>query len=89
MDDIGWARIGAEISWGSSSLASAATFLSDSARPSCRRWFSIRSSFTKCEPPLACPGKLFPIEGADHFSILSELRRPDGAWKSPESSLPS
>ena len=24
------------------------------------------------------PGKLFPIEGADHFSILSELRRPDG-----------
>jgi len=31
MDDIGWARIGAEISWGSSSLASAATFLSDPA----------------------------------------------------------
>jgi arylformamidase len=25
------------------------------------------------------PGKLFPIEGADHFSILSELRRPNGA----------
>jgi arylformamidase len=25
------------------------------------------------------PGKLFPIEGADHFSILGELRRPDGA----------
>jgi acetyl esterase/lipase len=25
------------------------------------------------------PGKLFPIEGADHFSILAELRRPDGA----------
>ena len=25
------------------------------------------------------PGKLFPVEGADHFSILSELRRPDGA----------
>jgi acetyl esterase/lipase len=25
------------------------------------------------------PGKIFPIEGADHFSILSELRRPDGA----------
>jgi arylformamidase len=25
------------------------------------------------------PGRLFPIEGADHFSILSELRRPDGA----------
>jgi len=25
------------------------------------------------------PGQLFPIEGADHFSILSELRRPDGA----------
>ncbi|OCK53548.1 alpha/beta hydrolase [Bradyrhizobium sp. LMTR 3] len=25
------------------------------------------------------PGKLFPIEGADHFSILNELRRPDGA----------
>jgi acetyl esterase/lipase len=25
------------------------------------------------------PGKLFSIEGADHFSILSELRRPDGA----------
>jgi arylformamidase len=25
------------------------------------------------------PGKLFPIEDADHFSILSELRRPDGA----------
>ena len=25
------------------------------------------------------PGNLFPIEGADHFSILSELRRPDGA----------
>jgi hypothetical protein len=25
------------------------------------------------------PGSLFPIEGADHFSILSELRRPDGA----------
>jgi arylformamidase len=24
-------------------------------------------------------GKLFPIEGADHFSILGELRRPDGA----------
>ncbi|MBT1510712.1 alpha/beta hydrolase [Bradyrhizobium sp. SRL28] len=24
------------------------------------------------------PGNLFPIEGADHFSILSELRRPDG-----------
>ena len=24
-------------------------------------------------------GKLFPIEGADHFSILAELRRPDGA----------
>jgi arylformamidase len=27
----------------------------------------------------SAPGKLFPIEGADHFSILSELRRPDGA----------
>jgi acetyl esterase/lipase len=25
------------------------------------------------------PGKLFPIEDADHFSILAELRRPDGA----------
>lgn len=25
------------------------------------------------------PGELFPIEGADHFSILAELRRPDGA----------
>ena len=25
------------------------------------------------------PGRLVPIEGADHFSILSELRRPDGA----------
>ena len=25
------------------------------------------------------PGKLFPIEGADHFSILTELRKPDGA----------
>ena len=24
-------------------------------------------------------GRLVPIEGADHFSILSELRRPDGA----------
>jgi arylformamidase len=25
------------------------------------------------------PGNLVPIEGADHFSILGELRRPDGA----------
>jgi len=25
------------------------------------------------------PGGLFPITGADHFSILEELRRPDGA----------
>jgi len=25
------------------------------------------------------PGDLFPIAGADHFSILDELRRPDGA----------
>jgi hypothetical protein len=25
------------------------------------------------------PGKIIPIEGADHFSILGELRRPDGA----------
>jgi arylformamidase len=25
------------------------------------------------------PGRIFPIEGADHFSILGELRRPDGA----------
>ena len=25
------------------------------------------------------PGRLVPIEGADHFSILGELRRPDGA----------
>jgi acetyl esterase/lipase len=25
------------------------------------------------------PGRLFPIEGADHFSILGELRRPHGA----------
>lgn len=25
------------------------------------------------------PGNIFPIEGADHFSILGELRRPDGA----------
>jgi arylformamidase len=25
------------------------------------------------------PGKIFPIDGADHFSILAELRRPDGA----------
>jgi acetyl esterase/lipase len=24
------------------------------------------------------PGKIFPIEGADHFSILGEQRRPDG-----------
>jgi acetyl esterase/lipase len=24
------------------------------------------------------PGRIFPIEGADHFSILGELRRPDG-----------
>jgi hypothetical protein len=30
MEDIGWALMGAEISWGSSSLASTATFLSDS-----------------------------------------------------------
>jgi arylformamidase len=25
------------------------------------------------------PGRLLPIDGADHFTILSELRRPDGA----------
>jgi acetyl esterase/lipase len=25
------------------------------------------------------PGKIFPINGADHFSILTELRRPNGA----------
>jgi arylformamidase len=25
------------------------------------------------------PGRICPIEGADHFSILAELRRPDGA----------
>ena len=25
------------------------------------------------------PGRLVPIQGADHFSILGELRRPDGA----------
>lgn len=25
------------------------------------------------------PGRLFPIEGANHFTILSELRRPEGA----------
>ena len=25
------------------------------------------------------PGKIFPIEGANHFSILGELRQPDGA----------
>lgn len=25
------------------------------------------------------PGRIFPIEGADHFSILGELRRPEGA----------
>jgi arylformamidase len=25
------------------------------------------------------PGKIIPIEGADHFSILGELRRADGA----------
>ena len=25
------------------------------------------------------PGRIFPIGGADHFSILAELRRPDGA----------
>jgi acetyl esterase/lipase len=25
------------------------------------------------------PGKIFPIDGADHFSILAELRRPEGA----------
>ena len=24
------------------------------------------------------PGKIYPIEGANHFSILAELRRPDG-----------
>jgi arylformamidase len=24
------------------------------------------------------PGKLIPIKNADHFSILGELRRPDG-----------
>jgi hypothetical protein len=30
-------------------------------------------------PAANAPGKLFPIEGADHFSILSKLRRPDGA----------
>jgi hypothetical protein len=24
------------------------------------------------------PGELVPIEGADHFTILNELRRPDG-----------
>jgi acetyl esterase/lipase len=24
------------------------------------------------------PGKIYPIEGADHFSILAELRKPDG-----------
>jgi arylformamidase len=24
------------------------------------------------------PGNIFPIDGADHFSILGELRRPDG-----------
>jgi arylformamidase len=24
------------------------------------------------------PGLLVPIEGADHFTILEELRRPDG-----------
>ncbi len=25
------------------------------------------------------PGAILPIAGADHFSILSELQRPDGA----------
>ncbi len=25
------------------------------------------------------PGSRLPIEGADHFSIISELQRPDGA----------
>jgi arylformamidase len=25
------------------------------------------------------PGRLLPVDGADHFSILNELRRPDGA----------
>ena len=24
------------------------------------------------------PGKLIPVEGADHFTILEALRRPDG-----------
>ena len=33
----------------------------------------------KCAAAAGAPGKLFPIEGADHFSILGELRRPDGA----------
>ena len=28
---------------------------------------------------VSAPGGLFPIEGADHFSILEHLRRPDGA----------
>lgn len=26
----------------------------------------------------SAPGELLPIEGADHFTILNELRRPDG-----------
>ena len=52
---------------------------SPSARPNWQRWFSIQSSFMRSRMAAHAPGRLFPIEGADHFSILSELRRPDGA----------
>jgi arylformamidase len=35
--------------------------------------------FHEMRAAAGAPGKLSPIAGADHFSILTELRRPDGA----------
>jgi len=44
----------------------------------CRRWSSIQSGFHDARVSAGAPGMLHPIDGANHFSILGELRRPDG-----------
>ena len=38
----------------------------------------IRASSMRCARRLMRRARLLPIAGADHFTILDELRRPDG-----------
>ena len=57
---------------------SASRSTSPTAAGNCARWSRIRGNFHALRAAAHCPGALLPIAGADHFTVLDELSRPDG-----------